>query len=444
MLKEKHLTEIDIPAFLNDTIHRGVKTLPYARFFDPIERQALSKDEDRARNGSPGIGISFQNFPDGLHVVDITPGSPANKSGVHIGDIVTSINGESVVGVDESFTEKFSSAPVGSSLILTIKRGSGRHTFEATLIKEIIKQKPAEAKIIRNYILYTRLANFPESTLGDYIESVQSVRRTGAPIKGVILDLRLNGGGALNAAIGMVALFSGRGKLAMVTLKRGDSDVRRITTNWPDYELPIMHGKDPLEPLQTDNWWHSVPLIVLVDGQSASAAEATAAALKDLGRAKLLGMPTYGKGVAQTGDDLPDGSRLSWTDARNLRPNGCPVEGYGVIPDWLVLPYRGADPEGLLLSYREIDVPHMTYVRKSGPDPFGEIRKQRQRLRDRRTLAKVDNTKSLPLPRTEYLSNRDWEVQQAFNALLGQPVQEVPVGLEVIPTKPACTTLGPT
>ncbi|MBC8831395.1 peptidase S41, partial [Escherichia coli] len=73
--------------------------------------------------------------------------------------------------------------------------------------------------------------------------------------KAMILDLRINGGGALNAAIGITALFAGRDRTAMVTVERGDTHRRRYTTHWPDYELPVMHGQDPLAPLQADDWW---------------------------------------------------------------------------------------------------------------------------------------------------------------------------------------------
>ena len=213
-------------------------------------------------------------------------------------------------------------------------------------------------------------------------------------MRGVILDLRINGGGALNAAIGITALFAGRDRTAMVTVERGDANRRRYTTNWPDYALPVMHGQDPLAPLQADDWWRTVPLVVLVDGQSASAAEATAAALKDLGRAKLLGMPTYGKGLAQTGVDLIDGTRLNFTYARNLRPNGCPMDGYGVVPDWLVPPRRDSDVDGVLLWYREADLARAPYADRLAPDPFAKVRKERQKLREQRALAKIDTAKS--------------------------------------------------
>jgi carboxyl-terminal processing protease len=184
-----------------------------------------------------------------------------------------------------------------------------------------------------------------------------------------------------------------------------------------------------------------VPLIVLVDGQSASAAEATAAALKDLGRARLLGTPTYGKGMAQTGVDIRDGTQVSWSNARNLRPNGCPMEGYGVVPDWIVPPRKDADMDGVLLGYREVDIPRAAYASKTAPDPFADVRKERQRLRERRALAKLDPANSAALPQKEFGTAKDWQLQQALNALAGKPVQVVAVNPRFMPAQPACLKL---
>jgi carboxyl-terminal processing protease len=225
----------------------------------------------------------------------------------------------------------------------------------------------------------------------------------------------------------------------MVTLQRDDKMRHRITTNWPDYDLPVMQGRDPLAALQGDEWWLNVPLIVLVDGQSASAAEATAAALKDLGRARLLGTPTYGKGVAQTGVDMRDGTHLSWTYARNLRPNGCPIEGYGVVPDWIVPPRKDADMDGVLLGYREVDIAPAAYASKT--DPFGSVRKLRQRVRERNTLAKVNASRSAPLPQAEFTTDKDWQLKQALNALGGKPVQTTTFRQDLTPSEPVCIKL---
>jgi carboxyl-terminal processing protease len=444
VLKKEHLTEIDVPAFLDETIRLGVKTLPYAGFRNAEEQQEQIKKDERTRHGAPGIGIIFETLPDGLHIIDVVPDAPAALAGVLTGDLVVKMDDNSLVGVDNTEIAKYANGELGAPLKLTLLRSiknSARQRLEFTLLRAIIKPRPATAKRIDGNVLYTRLANFPEPTIGDYISVVQAERKKGPPVKAVILDLRINGGGALNAAIGITALFTGRNKTAMVTLQRDDKTQHRITTNWPDYELPVMQGQDPLAPLQADDWWRSVPLIVMVDSQSASAAEATAAALKDLGRAKLLGTPTYGKGMAQTGVGIRDGAYVFWTNARNLRPNGCPMEGYGVVPDWIVAPREDADMDGVLLGYREVDIARAAYASKAAPDPFGDVRKERQRRRDRRALAKLDESKSAPLPQKEFASDKDWQLKQALNALAGWPVQTVSVNPRFMPAQPACVKL---
>jgi carboxyl-terminal processing protease len=253
VLKKQHLTDIDIPAFLDATVHLGVRTLPYARFFDAKERLEQLENARRARDGTPGIGIIFDTRPEGLHIIDVVPDAPAAKAGVQPDDLVVAMNDNSVVGVENSDIAKYAKGDAGTPLKLTLLRGPSHRMLAFTLVRAIIKPRPATAKRLDGDVLYTRLANFPEPAIGDYIDAVQAARKAGPPVKAVILDLRINGGGALNAAIGVAALFAGRGKSAMVTLERDDRNRRRITTDWPDYELPVMRGQDPLAPLQADD-----------------------------------------------------------------------------------------------------------------------------------------------------------------------------------------------
>lgn len=438
VLKKQHLTDVDIGALLDATVHDGIKTLPYARFFNAKEEQERRDDERRARDGTPGIGIVFETRPDGLHIIDVIPDAPAEQAGVRPDDLVVAMNDRSVVGLDSSEVVNLAKGDAGVPLKLTIRRGPDHATLTLAPVRAIVRPHPATAKRLAGDILYTRLSSFPEPAVGNYIDAVQAARRAGPPVKGVIFDLRINGGGALNAAIGITALFAGRDRTAMVTLERDGTKRRRFTTNWPDYELPVMHGQDPLAPLQADDWWRTVPLVVLVDGQSASAAEATAAALKDLGRARLLGMPTYGKGLAQTGVDLIDGTRISFTFARNLRPNGCPMDGYGVVPDWLVPPRHDSDVDGVLLWYREVDLARAPYADRLAPDPFALTRKARQKLREARVREKIDTSKSAALPQREFGTEADWQLRQALDALAGRPVQTVAAPAQLMPAQPVC------
>ncbi|WP_081082239.1 S41 family peptidase [Burkholderia diffusa] len=438
VLKKQHLTDVDIGALLDATVHDGIKTLPYARFFNATEEQERRDDERRARDGTPGIGIVFETRPDGLHIIDVIPDAPAEQAGVRPDDLVVAMNDRSVVGIDSSEVVKLAKGDAGMPLKLTIRRGANHATLTFAPVRAIVRPHPASARRLAGDILYTRLSSFPEPAVGNYIDAVQAARRAGPTVKGVILDLRINGGGALNAAIGITALFAGRDRTVMVTLERDGTKRRRFTTNWPDYELPAMHGQDPLAPLQADDWWRTVPLVVLVDGQSASAAEATAAALKDLGRARLVGMPTYGKGLAQTGVDLIDGTRVNFTFARNLRPNGCPMDGYGVVPDWLVPPRRDSDVDGVLLWYREVDLARAPYADRLAPDPFAQVRKARQKLRDARVREKIDTSKSAALPQREFGTAADWQLRQALDALAGRPVQTITAPAQLMPAQPVC------
>ncbi|RBJ76355.1 peptidase S41, partial [Pseudomonas sp. MWU12-2534b] len=196
VLKRQHLTDVDIGALLDATTHAGIKTLPYARFFDAKEEQERREDERRVRDGTPGIGIVFETRPDGLHIVDVIPDAPAEKAGVRPDDLVVAMNDTSVVGIDAADLTRLAKGDAGVPLKLTVQRGPSHAVLSFAPVRTILKPHPATAKRLDGDILYTRLSSFPEPAVGDYIDAVQAARRAGPPVKGVILDLRINGGGA--------------------------------------------------------------------------------------------------------------------------------------------------------------------------------------------------------------------------------------------------------
>lgn len=126
VLKKQHLTDVDIGALLDATVHAGIKTLPYARFFNAAERRQQLDDEGRARDGTPGIGIVFETRPDGLHIIDVIPDAPAEKAGVRPDDLVVAMNDQSVVGLDSADVVKLAKGDAGVPLKLTIRRGPGQ------------------------------------------------------------------------------------------------------------------------------------------------------------------------------------------------------------------------------------------------------------------------------------------------------------------------------
>lgn len=177
ILKKDHLTEIDVPAFLDETIRLGVKTLPYAKFMNAEEQQEQAKKDERSRNGTPGIGIIFETLADGLHIIDVVPDAPAAQAGVRTGDVVVTMDGNSMAGISTTDIAKYAGGDVGTPLKLTLLRGAKQQRLEFTLLRAVIKQRPASAKRLPGDVLYTRMSSFPEPAIGDYIDTVQAARK---------------------------------------------------------------------------------------------------------------------------------------------------------------------------------------------------------------------------------------------------------------------------
>ncbi|MET3550263.1 hypothetical protein ABIC50_000160 [Burkholderia sp. 567] len=146
VLKQQHLTDVDIGALLDATVHDGIKTLPYAPFFNAKERQAQLDDERRARDGTPGIRIVFDTRPDGLHIIDVIPDAPAERAGVRPDDLVVAMNDQSVVGIDSSEVVKLAKGDAGVPLRLKVRRGPNHTTLTFAPGRAIVKPCPASAK----------------------------------------------------------------------------------------------------------------------------------------------------------------------------------------------------------------------------------------------------------------------------------------------------------
>ena len=441
VLKRQHLTDIDIGALLDATTHAGIKTLPYARFFDAKEEQERRDDERRARDGTPGIGIVFETRPDGLHIVDVIPDAPAEKAGVRPDDLVVAMNDTSVVGIDAADLTRLAKGDAGVPLKLTVQRGPSHAVLSVAPVRTILKPHPATAKRLDGDILYTRLSSFPEPAVGDYIDAVQAARRTGPPVRGVILDLRINGGGALNAAIGITALFAARPH------RDGDGRARRR-------QPPPLH--DQLARLRIAG--HARP------GSARAAAGgrlvAHRAARRARRRTERVGRRSDRGGAegsrpreAARHADLweracADGRRPDRRHAPEFHVRAQPAAER--LPDgrlWRRAGLARAAAPRLgrrrrAARYREADLARAPYADRLAPDPFAKVRKERQKLREQRALAKIDTAKSAALPQREFGTATDWQLGQALAALAGRPVRTVEAKPQLMPAQPVCEQAG--
>ncbi|MSP12492.1 MAG: PDZ domain-containing protein [Chloroflexi bacterium] len=283
------------------------------RYIEPLRAQTLRDTPAGGRYG--GIGSALDIVNGVWMVVNITPGTPADGAGLRPGDAVLEINDQSIEDLDLVSVNQLLSGPPGSSAVLKVKRGT-YPAYRITLAREEISAVSVTSKMLTSQIGYIALNIFTEQTTKELDAALKNLSEAHGRV--VILDLRGNPGGLLTTSLEVAGRFiSPYGGPVMYWREGG-------TAAHPLPALPALHGPTYL------------PMVVLVDESSASAAEILAAALQYYGRAPLVGMHTYGKGTVQNVHLLSDGGSLRITTAHWLTPGKVDITGIGIIPDFEV------------------------------------------------------------------------------------------------------------
>jgi len=274
---------------------------PYSRYLTPEQAQA-ARD---ARVGQSGLGLRIGAGAGGRPVVAVVePDGPAARAGIRAGDLLLAVDGVPLGASDLSLAALLLEGPEGSEAVLRLARG-GRG-FTAVLLRE---RRAAPTLLLdrREEVLLLRLSGFAEGTAARVEAALAE-----APPGGIVLDLRGNRGGLLAEALAVADAFLEGGPIGATTGRHPDAN-RRWEASGPD----LARGR---------------PVVVLVDGRTASAAEVLAAALADGGRAALIGSGTLGKGLIQMVVPLPGGAEVHLSWSRLLGPRGVPIQGLGVVP----------------------------------------------------------------------------------------------------------------
>lgn len=277
---------------------------PYSRYLSPDE----ARRQRERRIGQSGLGLRVAARGENLRVTEITAGGPAARAGIRVGDRLAAVDGQEVDGRDPSRAALLLEGPAGSSVVLRLRRGS--QTRETSLRRELLVPQTVRADK-RGGILWLTVSGFTVETASRLTRALNDGFATDPP-RGVVLDLRGNRGGLLDAAIDLADAFLGSGEVARTEGRHPDA-ARRYLAGGRD----LAQGR---------------PLVVLVDGRTASAAEIAAAALAERGRGVVVGSASTGKGLIQLVSALPHGGELLVSWSRVLAPTGWPVQGLGVLP----------------------------------------------------------------------------------------------------------------
>ncbi|QLQ00441.1 MAG: S41 family peptidase [Burkholderiaceae bacterium] len=420
MIKSDYVEPVDEKKLLTDAIAGMVSSLdPHSQYFD---KKSYKEFREGTTGRFVGVGIEITQEDGLVKVVSPIEGSPADRAGLKTGDLITRIDGTAVKGLSLNEAVKRMRGQPNTQVTLTIFRKDENRTFPVTITREEIKAQSVKARVVEPGYGWIRVSQFQDQTVDDFVRKLEEMYRQDPRMKGLVLDLRNDPGGLLDAAVAISAVFLPEN--AVVVSTNGQiPDSKAVYKAAPEFYA--RRGADPLRQLSpaTRAALRSVPLVVLVNEGSASASEIVAGALQDHKRAVVMGSQTFGKGSVQTVRPLGPDTALKITTARYYTPSGRTIQAKGIVPDVMV----DETPEGnpfAALRIREADLEkHLSTTKGTeSPDPAVEKAKEAEREAARKKLE--EEAKKAPGQRLvpEFGSANDFTLQQALNRLKGLPV----------------------
>ena len=313
LIEANYVESVESDAMVDGAIRGMMKALdPHTSYLPPVSYKEMQV-ETTGKFGGLGIEISIRDGV--LTVVSPIDDTPAFEVGIKAGDKIIRIEEESTLDMTLQDAVSLLRGESGSPITITIFRKSFKAPKEFTIVRAIIKVRSVVHKVYKKDIGYIKIRNFSKNTSLDLDKALKELEQK--EITKLILDLRNNPGGLLNQAVGVTDRFLNHENLIVYTKGRSDEQNMRFTSH------ANIAGV-------------SYPLIILVNGGSASASEIVAGALQDLNRAIILGTQTFGKGSVQTIMPLSDGSALRLTTARYFTPSGRVIQENGIEPDIII------------------------------------------------------------------------------------------------------------
>ncbi|MCK4742553.1 MAG: S41 family peptidase [Sulfuriflexus sp.] len=328
-----------------------------------------------------GLGIEISLEDGFVKVVSPIDDTPAQRAGMKAGDLIIRLDDVTVKGMSLSDAVKVMRGEPGSDITLTVVREGEDKPLKITITRAIIKVTSVKSRSLEEGYGYVRITQFQSRTGDNLAEAISKLKDENKNLKGLVLDLRNNPGGVLNAAVAVSDAFINKGLIVYTEGRTNDSDNKFHAT--------------------TGDLINGVPLIVLVNGGSASASEIVAGALQDHQRAVILGTQSFGKGSVQTILPMNNGTAVKITTARYYTPNGRSIQAEGIVPDIKV--------EALKVAKREKAIGRLKEADLSGHLSNGNGKKDKKK-------SKSKDKKEIPL------SEKDFQLYEALNLLKGMNI----------------------
>ncbi len=421
MVKSDYVEPVDEKKLITDAITGMVASLdPHSQYFD---KKSFKEFREGSAGRFVGVGIEISQEDGLVKVISPIEGSPAFRAGLKTNDLITKIDDTLVKGLSLNEAVKRMRGEPNTKVDLTIFRKDESRSFPVTITREEIRTVSVRGKVIEPGYAWIRVSQFQERTVDDFAKKVEEVYRLEPNMKGLVLDLRNDPGGLLDAAVAISAAFL-PDNVTVVSTNGQLADSKFVYKAAPEF-YQRRGGADPIRRLteSTKGALKSVPLVVLVNEGSASASEIVAGALQDHKRGTIMGNQTFGKGSVQTVRPLGPDTGLKITTARYYTPSGKSIQARGVVPDVMV----DESEEGNLfaaLRTREADLEkHLGSGQGTEKkDPGAEKLREDAREAARKKLEE-DSKKPLADRRApEFGSEKDFQLAQALNKLKGRDV----------------------
>ncbi len=417
MVKSDYVEPVDEKKLITDAISGMVASLdPHSQYFD---KKTFKEFREGTTGRFVGVGIEITMEEGLVKVVSPIEGSPAFRAGLKPGDLITKVDDTAIKGLSLNDAVKRMRGEPNTKVLLTVFRKDENRSFPVTIVREEIKTVSVKGKVVEPGYGWIRLTQFQERTVDDFARKLEEIYKAEPQLKGLVLDLRNDPGGLLDAAVAVSAAFL-PDNVTVVSTNGQLAESKYVYKAAPEF-YQRRGGNDPIRRMTeaTKGIYKNLKLVVLVNEGSASASEIVAGALQDYKRATLLGSQTFGKGSVQTVRQLGPDTALKITTARYYTPNGRSIQAKGIVPDVLVDETAEGSPFAVLRT-READLEkHLA----SGQG--AEVKDPAREKAREEALKRLEEESKKPAAERrppEFGSDKDFQLQQALNQLKGLTV----------------------
>jgi len=394
LIEQNYVDPVEANELIQNAIQGMVQSLdPHSALLPPEAFEDLQID---TKGKFTGIGIHITMRDGFVTVISPIEGTPAYRAGIQAMDKIVKVDGSPTSDLRDAVNKM--RGPKGTKVTVTIIRENSKKEINLTLTRDVIPIESIKSVKLKPGYGYVRITNFTGSTTEDLIDNLKKFESDTTPLNGLVLDLRNNGGGLLNQAIKVSDLFLEDGMILTIKGRNNQN-----TKSFPAHNNKVKRD---------------YPIVMLINGGSASASEIVAGALQDHKRALILGTTSFGKGSVQTVEPLRDGSALKLTTARYYTPSGKSIQAKGIEPDIMVKQGFSDDMVDEENMLKEKDLRnHLDAESKTPEEPKKDKKKEEKKELNEKQIFKLQQHRVGKLDSD--ILGRDHQVARALEILIG-------------------------